>query len=166
MKILPSLGLTSAAMMLLPVVSGCASIGVGYSGEAAYNAAFREKIVDVTKLNAEELDKLQHVQLVESGQAIEGAPKGEVVGLACKLTAALFVFKWVWKPELNEANGRTPEDAARTQLRIKAMLIGANTVVAPNCSHKDGIDWGNNCFESWRCTARTYSMPDRQLVSP
>jgi hypothetical protein len=78
---------------------------------------------------------------------------------AVRLTVAVFVFKWVWKRELNDANGLTPEDAARTQVRIKAMQTGANAVVTPNCTHKDGIDWGNNCFESWRCTAQAFIIP-------
>jgi hypothetical protein len=151
--------MTVIAAMLLPAISGCASVGIGYGGEAAYNAAFRDKITDASKLPAEEQNKLQQVKVIESASGVEGTPKGEVVGLACKLTVAAFVFKWVWKPELNEVNGLTPEDAARTQLRIKAMQAGANAVIAPSCTHKDGIDWGNNCFESWRCTGQAFVTP-------
>ena len=155
------LALTQAAMaaMLAPTVTGCASIGAAYGGEAAYNAAFREKVVDASTLSTQELARLQQVKVFDAGPGPEATPTGEVVGLSCKLTAALFVFKWTWKPGLNEANGLTPEEAARNQLRIKAMLSGANAVVAPRCTHKDGIDWGNNCFESWRCTGQAYVMP-------
>ena len=81
------------------------------------------------------------------------------MGLSCKLTAALLVFKWVWTPELNEGNGLTPQAAALTQLRIKALLSGANAVVAPSCKRSEGLDWGNNCFESWRCTGQAYLLP-------
>ncbi len=149
----------AAVTALLPLFCGCASIGTGYGAEAAYNSAFREKISDGSKLSAEEQMRLQQVRLIEATDGIVGTPKGEVVGLSCKLTAALFVFKWVWKPELNETNGLTPEEAARTQLRIKAVQIGGNAVVGPTCTHKEGIDWSNNCFESWRCTGQAYALP-------
>lgn len=149
----------AVAVAFLPAFSGCASIGIAFGAEAGYNAAFREKISDASKLSSEEQSRLVQVKVVESAAGLEGTPKGEVVGLACKLTAALFVFKWVWKPELNEANGLTPENAARTQLRIKAMQNGANAVAAPSCTHMDGIDWGNNCFESWRCTGQAFVIP-------
>ena len=72
-------------------------------------------------------------------------PKGAVMGLACRLTTT-------WQPELNETNGTTPEEAARKQLLLKAMQLGANAVAAPSCKHKEGIDWRNNCFASWACT--------------
>jgi hypothetical protein len=79
----------------------------------------------------------------------------------------LFVFKWTWRPELNEKNGQTPEEAARTQLRVKAMQKGADAVAAPSCKHKDGIDWSNNCFESWVCTGQAVAMPQTgSLIAP
>ena len=154
---LNTLGKTAIAVVLVPAVSGCASILISHVADTAYNAAFREKITDVSKLSSEEQSRLQQVKVVESAAGLEGTPKGEVVGLACK--SALLVFKWVWQPDLNEANGLTPEDAARTQLRLKAMQNGANAVVAPACTHKDGVDWGNNCFESWRCTGQALVIP-------
>ena len=79
--------------------------------------------------------------------------------MSCKLTVAVLVFKWTWRPQLNETNGKTPEEAARTQLLLKAMQKGANAVAAPRCTHKDGIDWGNNCFESWLCTGQAVWVP-------
>jgi hypothetical protein len=132
---------------------------MAYGTEAAYNAAFRERIVEPSVLSPEEQSRLQQVRFIDSAAGTGGTPKGEVVGLACKLTAAVFVFKWVWKPELDASSGFTPEEAARSQLRIKAMQIGANAVAAPSCLHKEGIDWGNNCFESWRCTGQAYALP-------
>ena len=159
MKAIHALVRISLAVMLMLHVAGCASIGAAYGGEALYNAAFREKITDPTKLSADEQSKLQQVQVLALAPGADSAPKGRVVGLSCKLTVAVFVFKWVWKPELNETNGLTPEEAARTQVRIKAMQAGANAVVAPTCTHKDGIDWGNNCFESWQCAAQAFVIP-------
>lgn len=142
-----------------PVLSGCASVGIAYGGESAYNAAFREKIEETSKLPEAEQGRLKQIKFIESAEGQGGTAKGEVVGLACKLTVALLVFKWTWQPELGDTNGRTPEEAARTQLRLKAMKRGANAVAAPSCVHKDGIDWGNNCFESWVCTGQAVFVP-------
>jgi hypothetical protein len=102
---------------------------------------------------------VKQIKFIESAAGLGSTPKGEVVGLACKLTVALLVFKWIWRPELNEINGKTPEEAARTQLLVKAMQMGANAVAAPSCTHKDGIDWGNNCFESWVCSGQAVLVP-------
>ena len=144
---------------ILLSISGCASIGSAYGVEGAYNAAFRTKIEDASKLPEEEQVRLKEVKFIESAAGLNSPPKGEVVGLSCKLTVALLVFKWTWQPELNETNGKTPEEAARTQLLLKAMQKGANAVAAPSCTHKDGIDWGNNCFESWVCTGQAVLVP-------
>jgi hypothetical protein len=137
-----------------PLLSGCASIGAAYGAESAYNAAFRTKIEDASKLPEDDQVRLKQVKFIESAVDSNGTPKGQVVGLACKLTVALLVFRWTWRPELNETNGKTPEDAARIQLLLKAMRKGANAVAAPRCVHNDGVDWGNNCFESWVCTGQ------------
>lgn len=140
-------------------ISGCASIGASYGIEGAYNAAFRTKIEDASKLPEDEQNRLGEIRFIESATALDSTPKGEVVGLACKLTVAVLVFKWTWRPELNETNGKTPEEAARRQLLLKAMQRGATAVVAPSCIHKEGIDWGNNCFESWVCTGQAVLLP-------
>jgi hypothetical protein len=146
-------------LCILLLLSGCASIGAAYGGEAAYNAMFRTKIEDASKLLADDQQKLKQVKFIDSTEGIDTTPKGQVVGLSCKLTVAVLVFKWTWRPELNEMNGKTPEEAARTQLLLKAMQKGANAVAAPSCVHKDGIDWGNNCFESWVCTGQAVVLP-------
>lgn len=139
---------------ILPMLSGCASIGIGYGGDSAYNAAFRTKIEDASKLTPNEQVRLKEIKIIASVEGLNSVPRGEVVGLSCKLTVALLVFKWTWRPVLNETNGLTPEEAALTQLRLKAMQKGANAVAAPSCTHKDGVDWGNNCFESWICSGQ------------
>jgi hypothetical protein len=141
------------------LLTGCASIGIAYGGESAYNAAFRTKIEDLSKLSEEDQARLKQASFIESSSGLDLTPKGEVIGLACKLTVALLVFKWTWQPELNDLNGNTPEEAARTQMLFKAMKNGANAVYAPSCAHKDGIDWGNNCFESWVCTGQAVVRP-------
>jgi hypothetical protein len=147
-----------ALLLLLPVLSGCAAVGASYGAESAYNAAFRTKIEEAAKLSEAERVRLSEVKFIEQATNL-GIPKGEVVGLACKLTVAVFVFKWTWRPELGDANGKTPEEASRTQLRLKAMNLGANAVASPTCIHKDGLDWGNNCFESWVCMGQAMLLP-------
>jgi hypothetical protein len=149
---------TVAVLLVIPVLSGCAAVGASYGAESAYNAAFRTKIEEAAKLSDAERLRLSEVKFIEPGPSV-GTPKGEVVGLACKLTVAVFVFKWTWRPELGDANGKTPEEASRTQLRLKAMNLGANAVASPTCVHKQEIDWGNNCFESWICTGQAVLLP-------
>ena len=140
------------------VVSGCASIGASYGAESVYNAAFRTKIEDVSTKTPDEQVRVRQVKFVDANADLITS-KGKVVGLSCKLTPAVLVFRWVWRPELNEVNGTTPEEAARTQLLFKALQLGANAVVAPNCVHKAGIDWRNNCFESWVCAGQAAIVP-------
>ena len=158
LRLCPLPGIT-VFLCMLPMLSGCASIGAAYGGEAVYNAAFRIKIEDASKLPVDEQVKLKEVKFIDSAQSLDSVSKGEVVGLSCKLTVAVLVFKWTWRPELNEVNGKTPEEAARTQLLIKAMQKGANAVAAPSCVHRDGVDWGNNCFESWVCGGQAVTLP-------
>lgn len=146
-------------LCVAPVVSGCASIGASYGAESVYNAAFRTKIEDVSSKTTNDQLRVRQVKFVDATAGLISTSKGEVLGLSCKLTPAVLVFRWVWRPELNEVNGKTPEEAARTQLLFKAMQLGANAVVAPSCVHKDGIDWGNNCFESWLCTGQAVVVP-------
>ena len=143
---------------VLQSLSGCVAVGASYGVEGGYNAAFRTKIEYASKLSDEEQARLRQVKFSEAAAGPGSTPKGELVGLACKLTD-LLAFKWTWLPELNEKNGKTPEEAARTQLLLKAMQKGANTVAAPSCVHKDGIDWGNNCFDSWVCTGQAVVVP-------
>ena len=144
---------------LLALLSGCASINTAYVVDAAYNAEFRVKIDDASKLPEQDQSRLKQIKFIESAVPLAGTAMGQVVGLSCKLTVALFVFQWTWRPELNETNGQTPKEAARTQLLVKAMQKGANAVAAASCIHKDGIDWGNNCFESWVCTGEAVLVP-------
>ena len=139
-------------LAMLPAASGCASLGLADAAESAYNAASRITIVDLSKLNVEDEIRLKHITFIESATGLNALPKGGVSGLACRLTMT-------WQPELNETNGMIPEEAARRQLVLKAMRMGANAVAGPNCKHKKLIDWGNNCFESWVCTGEAVLVP-------
>lgn len=167
MKDLAAWRKTAFAVALVSVVLGCApyigtvltDIAAGIGTEAAYHGAFREKMEDISKLPEEDQIRLRQVRIFTSAARLEGTPKGKVVGLACKVTTGVFAIKLTWKPELNEANGLTPDDVARNQLRLKAMRKGANAVVVWSCTHKENVDWGNDCFESWRCTGQALVIP-------
>jgi len=128
-------------------MSGCAVVG-----DAAYSAAFRTTFVDVAKLSAEELRQLDAMQVREARDGLVYVSRGKVTGLACSLSVAPLVPVFFWTPPLSEVNGRTPKEAAMTQMRVKALKLGANAVLSPSCVHHDIVDWGNNCFESWACT--------------
>jgi len=128
-------------------MSGCAVVG-----DAAYSAAFRTTFVDVAKLSAEELRQLDAIQVREAREELVYVSRGKVTGLACSLSVAPLVPVFFWTPPLSEVNGRTPKEAAMTQMKGKALKLGANAVLSPSCVHHDIVDWGNNCFESWACT--------------
>jgi hypothetical protein len=134
--------------VMLPV-SGCA-LSVGRAVDDFYNAHYRTTIEDVSLLSQQDHAKLREVAIIESAADGATASKGQVAGLACKLQAP----NSKWLPALNDENGSTPEEAARTQLRIKALERGANAVVEPSCKHRRVMDWRNNCFESWVCTGK------------
>ena len=92
---------------ILPFLSGCAALAIGYGGDAAYSAAYRVKIEDATKLPPDEQARLKEIKIIESVEGLNTISRGEVAGLSCKLTVAVFVFKWTWRPVLNETNGLT-----------------------------------------------------------
>ena len=143
--------LRPACVGILVVIScqltGCAVL-VGVGADTIYAAAFRTTIVDVSELTREEQDRLQHVEVVSEDSAATRVIKGPVKGFACKLLA---VNGWRWKPPPSDANGATPEAAALTQAKIKAVLLGGNAVVLKSCTHGDAWDWGNDCFDTWTC---------------
>lgn len=129
-------------------------MATGASAEALYSAAFRIKVEDVSKLKADQLDSARSILLISSSQGLEALDKGPVAGLACKLSVAPLIPKFFWHPPLSADLAPTPDDAARLQLKVKAFIAGGNAVIEPVCTHHDGIDWANNCFESWVCKGR------------
>lgn len=146
------MGLVVAGVGVL--LNGCASLVASVGSDGLYAAAFRIRIVDVAKLNPTELDKARSVLLLSSWQGLEASDKGPVAGLACKLSVAPLIPKFFWYPLLSNDLAPTPEDVARLQLRIKTVLAGGNAIIEPVCTHHDGIDWANNCFDSWVCKGR------------
>jgi hypothetical protein len=147
---------------------GCAGIAAGIAtgiatgvvapvvGGAVYSAAFRIEIEDASKLSADELRQLEDVQFYSSDEGLTYTSIRQVRSLSCKTSGSVafpefFWAKWRWLPDLSETNGKTPEDAAKTQLKIKALRAGGNAVLSSTCTHNESIDWGNNCFESWIC---------------
>jgi hypothetical protein len=145
-------GLVIAGLGVL--LSGCAALGSSMGADALYSAAFRIKIEDASKLSPAELDSARSVRVLAAGHGLEVTDLGPVVGLACKLSVAPLIPKFFWYPLLSDELASTPEDAARLQLKIKTVLAGGNALVEPVCTHHGGIDWKNNCFDSWVCKGR------------
>ncbi len=125
-------------------LSGCALVA-GDIADAGYNAAFRTKIEDTATLSADELRDLTRVQIYSANTGLTYTSVGQIESLSCRETTR-------WIPALSEINGRTPEEAAMTQLKVKAIKAGGNAILAPTCVHHSKMDWGNNCFASWICT--------------
>lgn len=136
------------------LLSGCAALAVSSSADLLYSAAFRISIENVTKLSPEELQEARSILFFASEEGLEASDKGQMAGLACKLSVAPLIPKFFWYPPLSEELAPTPADAARLQLKIKAMRAGANAVIAPTCIHHEGVDWVNDCFDSWVCKGR------------
>jgi len=140
------------------VIGGCAALAAGVAADAAYSAAVRPRMVDADQLSAEEFRLLEQVRWITAAEGRAYTGKGKIVGLACLLAAAPLIPVFRWRPAPSERNGASPEEIAKTQLRIAAMRMGANAVLSPSCTHNDGLDWANNCFESWVCVAEAASL--------
>ena len=102
-------------------VSGCAGFG---------------QVAQISDLSTDELKRLHNVRLLDSDNGIHYTSLGRVKGLSCK-------GSWM--------SGDTKQEAAMTQLKMKAVQMDANAVLYPTCSHDASVDWGNNCWESWVC---------------
>ena len=136
------------AILSCALLQGCAAL----AGDAAYSAAFRIKIEDVSQLSADERRQLLDVKLVTAPAGPDYLSKGKITSIACKLSIAPLIPVWTWRPVLSEANGTTPEEAALIQLKLKAVRAGGDALIASSCIHHSSIDWSNNCFETWMCT--------------
>jgi hypothetical protein len=143
-----------AAVVAGGSMSGCTAV----VGDAAYSAVFRTKFMDSTKLSAGELQELSSVQVFETRNVPFRVSRGKITGLACSLSAAPLIPVFHWEPPLSELNGMTPKEVALTQLKIKALKLGANAVLLTSCDHHEWVDWGNNCFESWACTGEAVEL--------
>jgi hypothetical protein len=140
------------------VLNGCAVIGsaVGLTVGAIYTAASRIRIEDASGLSTDDLRQLQQVRFYNTDNDLIYTSVGHVKGLSCKADALRG-----WIPDLSELNGRTPEEAAKTQLRIQAMRAGANAVLNPICLHNESADWPNNCWQSWVCEGQAICVGQR-----
>jgi RcsF lipoprotein len=90
----------------------------------------------VADLSPQELKNLRTIKFYESDNNMKYTSLGRIKGVSCKGSAM---------------SGDTKEDAAMTQLKIKAVKINANAIFYSTCSHDASVDWGNNCWESWVC---------------
>lgn len=102
-------------------LSGCAGFG---------------QIERVADLSLEQIKAVNKIQLIHGSEITKYTTKGKVKGISCKGSAF---------------SGNTSEEAAMTQLKIKAVKVGANAIIYPTCSQDASVDWGNNCWESWVC---------------
>lgn len=144
--------LLSGLRTVIAAVAGVGTSGCAVVGDKAYSAAFRTPVVDAAKLSAEELRQLTAIQVREASQEPGDVSRGKITGLACSLSVAPLVPIFFWTPPPSAVNGGTPKAVAMTQLKIKALKLGADAVFSPSCVHHEILDWGNNCFESWICT--------------
>lgn len=142
-------------VICLTQLSGCAVVA-GISADTVYAAAFRTTIVDASKLSSADQEKVRKVQVLAAGEAPAHIGKGPVKGFACKL---LGLSGWQWRPALSEVNGSSPEQAALSQMKIKAVQIGGNAVLLELCKHGDAWDWGNDCFDTWTCIGQSILIP-------
>lgn len=109
-------------------LSGCAGLG---------------QIERVSDLSTEQLRQVQNIRLYDNDKGLNYRSLGKIKGISCKGSAL---------------SGNTKEDAAITQLKIKAMKVNANAILYPICSHDASVDWGNNCWESWVCVGEAISV--------
>lgn len=126
---------------------GCAAL-VGLAADNVYAAAFRTTIVDSSRLSPEDQAKVRMAPVFTVSEAPRHVSKGPVKGFACKL---LGLSGWQWRPAPSEISGSTPEQAAMSQMKIKAVQIGGNAALLSSCTHGDAVDWGNDCFDTWTC---------------
>lgn len=109
--------------MLLPLslLTGCAGFG---------------QVERVDDLSLVQIRAMNEIQTIQNPADLGYSSKGKIKGISCKGSAL---------------SGNTSEEAAMTQLKIKAVKAGANAVLYPTCSQDASVDWGNNCWESWVC---------------
>jgi hypothetical protein len=105
----------------LLLLSGCAGFG---------------QIERVSDLSMAQLRQVHDIQLYDNDKGINYKSLGRIKGLSCKGSSH---------------SGNVSEEAAMTQLKIKAIKLNANAILYPTCSQDSSVDWSNNCWESWVC---------------
>ncbi len=108
-------------LLILSFLIGCAGLG---------------QVERVDDLSLAQIRAMNEVQLIQNPDKVSFSSKGKIKGISCKGSAF---------------SGNSSEEAAITQLKIKATKLGANAVLYPTCSQDASVDWGNNCWESWVC---------------
>jgi hypothetical protein len=108
-------------LVATPFLNGCAGFG---------------QVERVDDLSLKQIRSLNEIKLITNPNDIEYVSMGKIKGISCKGSAF---------------SGNTSEAAATTQLKIKAVKLGANAVLYSICSQDASVDWGNNCWESWVC---------------
>lgn len=147
-----------ACMLLIavccPQLAGCAALA-GLAADGIYAAAFRTTIIDPSRLSADDQEKVRTIQVLTEGDTPSRVFKGPVKGFACKL---LSLDGWHWRPAPSASSGSTPELAALTQMKIKAVQLGGDAVVLKSCTQRNAWDWGNDCFDTWTCIGEAVTL--------
>ncbi|OOF07960.1 hypothetical protein BZG82_15780 [Salinivibrio sp. PR5] len=107
--------------LLALFLTGCAGFG---------------QVERVDDLSLTQIKAMNEIEIIQNPSSLKYVSKGKIKGISCKGSAF---------------SGDTSEQAAMTQLKIKAVQLGANAVLYPTCSQDASVDWGNNCWESWVC---------------
>ncbi|OOE57244.1 hypothetical protein BZG13_11710 [Salinivibrio sp. ML323] len=107
--------------LLVLFLTGCAGFG---------------QVERVDDLSLTQIKAMNEIEIIQNPGSLNYVSKGKIKGISCKGSAF---------------SGDTSEQAAMTQLKIKAVQLGANAVLYPTCSQDASVDWGNNCWESWVC---------------
>lgn len=107
--------------LVLSFLTGCAGFG---------------QVERVDDLSLAQIRAMNEIQMLQNPDGVNYSSKGKIKGISCKGSAL---------------SGNTSEEAAMTQLKIKAVKLGADAVLYPTCSQDASVDWGNNCWESWVC---------------
>lgn len=108
-------------LISIVLLTGCAGFG---------------QVERVDDLSLVQLRSMNEIKFIQNPDGINYNSQGKIKGISCKGSAL---------------SGNTSKEAAMTQLKIKAIKVGANAVLYPTCSQDASVDWSNNCWESWVC---------------
>lgn len=91
--------------------------------------------VRISDLSSEEIRRFNDMRITRSSGPSDAEIVGRVQGISCA------------------GDGQTgvTEAEALDQLKLKAAQLGANVVANVACQHRSGVDWTNNCWESYIC---------------
>lgn len=98
-------------------------------------------------LSTQQLEQYKGLQVVTVEQRKDGNYRslGEISGVSCSRRGE----------SISEAD-------AFDQVRLRASLAGARAVSSPVCTHSNGTDWNNNCWQSIVCVSEILVRPGEE----